>query len=171
MSKLLPSLLDYEEIENEKSDHVKSLSFYDLIRYFHTFMSIRLESAPQELQGMLRHCEIVQDLHSQGKDGILYDARFRRKKEQYPFICWGEYMADVVDGLPRRKFTGPSRPQPRPVPGLTPRPLPGLASMSTACLKYNSANGCTFRLCRYAHKCKKCGRTGHPAVKCYARSI
>ena len=172
LSKLLPTLLDYEESEKVKTDQVKALTFYDWICCFHTFMSIRLEFAPQELQGMLRHCEIVQDLHSQGKDGILYDARFRRKKEQYPFIGWGEYMADVVDGLPRRKFTMPTRPQLRPVSQLAPRPLPGSAPNPnpTPCLKYNSANGCTFRWCRYAHKCRKCGRLGHPAFKCYARA-
>ena len=99
ISKLLPSLFDYEE-QKEKNIQSRPLSFYQWVRCFHTYMSIRLGYAPQELQGMLRHCEIVQDLYGQGKDGMLYDARFRRKKEQYPFISWGEYLADIVDGLP-----------------------------------------------------------------------
>ena len=180
MSKLLPSLLDYEEGQKEKPSEVKPLPFYDWIRCFHTFMSLRLEYAPQEVQGMLRHCEIVQDLHGQGKDGVLYDARFRRKKEQYPFISWGEYLADIVDGLPRRKSsakpqplqwsTGPQSSTPQWSARPPPHPLQWPAPKPTSCFKYNSTTGCNSRTCKYTHRCLKCGRTGHPAFKCYAKS-
>ena len=179
MSKLLPSLLDYEEDPKEKSSEVKPLFFYDWVRCFHTFMSIRLEYAPQELQGMLRHCEIVQDLHGQGRDGILYDARFRRKKEQYPFISWGEYLADIVDGIPRRKSTSKPQslqwsmaPQPPHLQWSTrppSQPLQWPAPRPMVCFKYNSTAGCNIRTCKFTHKCRKCGRAGHPAFKCYAK--
>ena len=163
ISKLLPSLFDYEE-QKEKNIQSRPLSFYQWVRCFHTYMSIRLGYAPQELQGMLRHCEIVQDLYGQGKDGMLYDARFRRKKEQYPFISWGEYLADIVDGLPRRR---PSQPfKPLPFPQATQRPAP----TPYRCFKYNSTEGCHIRGCKFSHTCRKCGREGHPAFKCYART-
>jgi len=182
ISKLLPTLFEYEEAEVEKSGKSKNLSFYEWVRCFRTFMSIRLSHAPQELQGMLRHGEIVQDLHEQERDGILYDARFRRKKEQHPFIRWGEYLADVVDSLPKRKrFGGPSsaftpprswHPQPRPQygpPMSTPASLPRSAAAANVCIRFNTPQGCSLRQCRYIHRCARCGRPSHPSIKCFAR--
>ena len=164
ISKLLPSLFDYEEEQKEKQSQSRPLSFYQWVRCFHTYMSIRLGYAPQELQGMLRHSEIVQDLYSQGKDGMLYDARFRRKKEQYPFINWGEYLADIVDGLPRRRPSKPYKPQTYPQATQRSDPTP------YRCFRYNSTEGCHTRGCRFSHACQKCGRGGHPAFKCFART-
>ena len=34
------------------------------------------------------------------------------------------------------------------------------------CRAFNGVRGCTYRACRYAHKCGECGETGHPRQEC-----
>lgn len=136
-------------------------------------MSIRLERFPNELQGMLRHEEIVQDMQGQGKDGLSYDAKFRRLKEQHPFIKYGEYLAEIVNGLPpliNRLPTGnvPTRFRP---PVSQPRlSLPGqrnyMGKPNGVCYRFNSWAGCQIRQCLYRHACKKCGKPGHSIMIC-----
>ena len=87
----------------EKRGNAKEFNIYgfgEWARYFHTPMVIRLEYAPVELQGMLRHCKIVQYLFTQGRDSIQYDVHFRRGKEQHPSILRGKYLPDLVLSIP-----------------------------------------------------------------------
>ena len=82
----LPSLHNKEEEELKLGElKEKKLSFYEWIWCVRVLKSISSSHYPN-VQGMLRHEEIVQDLHGQGKDGMYYDAQFRRRKHQHPHI-------------------------------------------------------------------------------------
>ena len=186
ISRLLPTLQDEEEDMDKLEEKKKSkLTFSNWIRCYHTFMSIRLQYAPEELQGMLRHAENVQDLISQGRDGILYDAKFRRAKEQHPSIAWGEYIAQIVNGLPLLSAL-PARPpfRPRYLDYSAARPSSSQSinyskqdgSLSAnrrqyvkPCLKFNSTSGCLSNQCKFAHNCRYCGKVGHPVFRCWAK--
>lgn len=178
--KLLPTL-DDEEDKGEKID--RQLTFYQWLRCYRVLMSIRLQAYPDELQGMLRHEEIVQDLHAQNRDALAYDAQFRRLKEQHPVIQWGEYLSEVVMGLP-------SGPQPKSrLPLVNNRPagrfpqMPQVALQPqrpvltrpfshpepAVCAFFNTPRGCVKppSLCGFAHKCRACGKVGHPVSRCF----
>lgn len=161
MSKLLPD--NDEEEDDDRSDRKKPsapLSFYNWIKCYHTFMSIRLRYHSSELQGMLRYAEIIQDLHTQGRDFSNYDVQFRKDKQQWPEIKWGEYLHEIINKLSIRPTT--SR-----------RPIERFASQPTqerVCYGYNSPKGCTSRACIYKHSCRNCLKLGHPVQSCFKRN-
>lgn len=164
MVKLLPTLEDDESEKQDKKED-KKLTFYSWIKCYRVYMSIRLQAFPKEVQGMLRHSEIVQELQDQGRDGMLYDAYFRRYKEQFPEIKWGEYIAAVVNRLPWPQTRSWSnfnnfrrqRSQPR--------------NSEVFCVYFNTMRGCSKIDCRFAHRCRKCGRGGHPEARCYVKPM
>ena len=175
----------------------KKLSFYEWIKCFRVLKSTRLSHYPNELQGMLRHEEIVQDLHSQGKDGMYYDAQFRRRKHQHPHIGWWEYLADIVNNLPPLQgssatlrqgtralrprlrlsnpranyYTPPTMPMnfvaTQPKPMRFPQPQ---YRPRPICNFYNTPAGCLMQQCRFSHACKKCGRPGYSVQQCFQNS-
>ena len=159
IAKLLSTLVDSDD-EGKKSDSNTNIikGFNDWIRCFHTLMSIRLEFAPNELQGMLMHYEIVQDLLEQGRDGILYDAKFRRRREQHPSISWGEYLPDLVLGLPINSTTSASTSAYRSRPMFN-NPWQNFQNVAYPprtrgpCFKYNRITGCQDTQCQWSHKC------------------
>lgn len=180
MVKLLPSLeedIDPEErmtyrewsrtenLKRSKEVVDKKLSYYQWTRCFRIYMSLRLEMAPSELQGMLRHAEIVQDLASQGKDAIAYDALFRRAKEQHPSIQWGEYLAQIINNLPPRR---PQQTKPY-KPFYNNRVNLPQFGQQGICARFNSPTPCTYANCRYAHKCRICLQFGHPQQRCFRK--
>jgi hypothetical protein len=156
------------------------MSYFDWSRAYRVLMSLRLQHCPADLQGMLRHGEIVQNMYGQGKDGGKYDSEFRLTKAQHPHIKWGEYLAEVVDQLSvpqlRRNFSA-SKMEGRPETFRPPhrdmgRPVafrPPLPQEHLSCNAYNSLAGCNHGACRFAHRCKLCGKEGHPAYRCYSR--
>lgn len=157
----------------------KELTIMEWLRCYHTFMSLRLQTAPTEIQGLLRHAEIVQDLHQMGKDAVKYDALFRRTKDQHPFIGWGEYMAEIVIKLPMRPRFG-QLPNYRPSGQGFSRPASFGSGFPTQrpgfnrygfrpCTRFNSAAGCHIPNCTYQHKCLNCGKVGHSALRCFQR--
>lgn len=153
---LLDSEGDEDEKENKKIKKVTT--FYQWIACFHTVMSIRLKFFPDELQGMIRHTEIVQDLCSQGKDFIAYDRQFRKDKAQWPEIKWGEYLHEIVNKLPRLNRQQPSQSSQQQGQG------------QRVCFRYNSPGGCRVRQCRWVHRCRSCFRLGHSSQTCFARN-
>lgn len=146
---------------------------------FLVFMSIRVDFAPGETQGLLRHCQIVKNLWTRGKDGNRYDDQFRRLKEQHADIQWGEYMAELIDELPpimrhppvtrppSMTRTNAYRGGPSQVPGTYRRPFQLTAAAET-CFSFNSPGGCskTQQMCRFRHRCRKCLAVGHAINKC-----
>lgn len=161
----------FEEIE--EVEHLTLHKWYDS---FVIFMSIRLEYAPNEAQGLLRHCQIVKGIHSQGKDGVSYDCRFRRLKGQHPTIQWGEYLTELVSEIPsrlgmewhkaesfRRGRAGMQ------APGIRhPQHMNNVQQMGN-CTFFNTPKGCINSRCRYSHRCGKCGKTGHNTTRCWTK--
>lgn len=137
--------------KNDKNYNPTRLSFFNWTQCFHTFMSIRLQHAPHEVQGMLRHAEIVSDLQRQGRDGLHYDVKFRKIKQNFPEIKFGEYLNELVNSAKTLKSKASGNFRPR-----------------AACFKFNSVNGCFDKECKYLHKCSNCSRTGHPVQRCYS---
>jgi hypothetical protein len=153
---------DPESGQFEQILEKKKFSFTQWRRCYITYMSIRVKAFPKETQGLLRHLEIVEELQSQGLDGMTYDRKFRETKAQHPNIPWGTYLADLVIGslsvtralLPHRTTSLAAHPQP-----------------SRPCRAYNSPGGCNFPQCRFSHVCARCHRSGHAALRCFARSL
>lgn len=170
--------LDKGQFEQvEEVDHLSLHQWYDA---FVIFMSIRLEFAPHEAQGLLRHWQIVRGLQAQRRDGIHYDCQFRRLKEQHPDIAWGEYLAELVGEVPMlpftrgysqgRRFGSGFQGQPfgagyKPRPAYQPRPQYRPVGIRT-CHHYNAPNGCHILRCRFPHNCGRCKKPGHPAFQC-----
>ena len=122
IEKLLTAILEEADIEDAK-DKDKNFPFYNWIRGYRAFVSIILEFFPNELQGILCHGEIVQDLISIGKDGILYDAHFRRRKEQHSHVEFDEYLAHIVEGRPMLQRITPRKSIGNVTKTRTPRPF------------------------------------------------
>lgn len=151
--------MEYSKRSREKERSERKLTYFRWTRCFRTLMSLRLKSFPHELQGMLRHAEIAQDLHQRGKDAIEYDAEFRRAKEQHPSIQWGEFLAEIVVGL--------QEPQHKPA-------MSNIKASSKAqgiCRRFNTTENCKFANCKYAHKCSSCFTMGHPQYRCFKKPL
>lgn len=143
----------FEEIEDNAT-----LNFYSWIDAFITFMSVHLEFYPLDIQGMLRHFEIVKGFHAAGSDGVEYDYLFRRLKSRNADIVWGEYIAELARGVKPLRAVPLKKPDP-------PRNKPQWKT--GPCHNFNSASGCNFgSKCRYLHKCKKCASSDHPQFRC-----
>lgn len=190
INKLLPTLDDEED---EKREHKYKLTFYQWVKCYRIFMSIRVKAYPNEIQGLLRHGETVQDLHEQGRDCVLYDAKFRRFKEQHPDTKWGQYLPQVVDSLTKlqpdrsiplqfqNQYRGLGNQQSRYHRGMAshnttafpppppPPTLPSPALPSPVCFFFNSQQGCSKVSCTFQHRCRGCGGYGHPVWRCRGR--
>lgn len=143
----------FEEVEDNST-----MVFYSWIDAFITFMSIHLEFYPAEVQGMLRHFEIVKGFHVAGKDGIEYDYLFRRMKSRNSDMVWGEYIAEIAANLKERNQTQQKKAE---------QPPKKKPKRSGTCNKFNSAEGCKFGMkCYFAHKCRKCASPDHPEYRC-----
>lgn len=156
------SLVDgmFEEVEDNSS-----ITFYSWIDAYVIFMSVHLEFYPADVQGMLRHLEIVKGFHASGKDGVEYDYLYRRLKSRNADIVWGEYIAELANGI-KDKTKEASK--------LTSRkPFPAKKKTqwkSYSCNQFNSAAGCQLgSKCRYPHKCRNCMSPDHPSFRCSKR--
>lgn len=58
-------------------------------------MSVHLEFFPSDVQGMLRHFEIIKGFQTAEKDGIEYDYPFRGLKSRNADIVWGKYITEL----------------------------------------------------------------------------
>lgn len=151
----------FEEVE--EVEHLPLYKWYDA---FLIFMSIRLEYAPLEAQGLLRHCQIVKNLINNKKDGMFYDCQFRRLKAQHPDIAWGEYMTELVDEVPLLNANYSAQRK-----GANPYQASQMMRQPNevqACRFYNAPGGCRQPGCKYAHRCKRCNKFGHSQVACYS---
>ena len=173
----------FEHVEEE--EHLSLYNWYDA---FIVFMSIRLEYAPEEAQGLLRHWQVVRGLQNRKKDGVYYDCQFRRLKEQHPDIVWGEYLAELVAEVPflsgsnikhgsYRNFN-----QHASGSGNEFRPFSRTPPVNTNdqkfkrafqpgrpprfCFFFNLPRGCVNKNCAIPHKCRRCFKFGHSVQKC-----
>ena len=73
------------------------------------FISIHIEFNPTDIQGMLRHMQIVKKMCTQGKSGVESDTQFRRLRAQHDYIQWGEYLPELaadVEGESQQGYRG-----------------------------------------------------------------
>lgn len=155
----------FAEVEDNST-----ILFYAWIDAYIVFMSVHLEFFPADVQGMLRHLEIVKNFQTAGKDGVDYDYLFRRLKSRNADIVWGEYISELANGIKAKdKAKDPKSATVR-------RPFPASASRKPwnshtyTCNSFNSAAGCMLgQKCRFPHKCKKCSSPDHPQFRCSKR--
>ena len=130
---------------------------------FIVLISVHIEFFPCDIQGMLRHMQIVKKMASQGKDGVEYDTQFRRLKAQHAYIQWGEYLPELaadVDGAAKRHFRF-RKPYNR-----------GFQRVNRAsqrvrvCHILNSTEGCKTENCNFPHKCRRCLSGNYPLFRC-----
>ena len=143
----------FEEVEDNTN-----LVFYPWLDAFIIFMSIYLEFYPAEVQGLLRHLEIVKSFHSAGKDGVEYDYQFRRLKSRNSDMVWGEFISELAGTIKENKAAQQKKADSAKKKTQAKPPV---------CFKFNSAEGCKFgSRCKYTHKCKKCSSFDHPEYRC-----
>jgi hypothetical protein len=157
IAKLLPPLDDdYDSDGPARKAPKRPLNYFNWTRCFRVLMSIRLQHQPSDLQGMLRHGEIVQDLSVQPTTGVQYDAQVRRMMHQHPHIRWGTYMGEIVNKIDRNSQSRRTR-----------REKPADSTRSVMpCRLYNTPLGCKFSPCKFTHKCSGCSIFGHPIQNC-----
>lgn len=147
----------FEEVED-----TTNLNFYSWLDAYVVLMSINLEFRPQENQGMLRHLQIVKNMHSNGKDGVEYDYQFRRLKSLHKDIVWGEFMAELAGQI--KELRAPAKPQET---AKTHTKWPAGSKSRVACNRFNSLAGCRYGpKCTFAHHCRKCYSRDHPVHRC-----
>ena len=79
-----------EEVEDS------NLPIMQWVDAFIVFISVHIRTRPNDIQGMLRHLQIVKKMCAQGKNGVEYDTQFRRLRAQQPDIQWGEYLPELA---------------------------------------------------------------------------
>lgn len=163
----------FEEVESKVH-----LTFSSWLDSFIIFISLRIQSAPDETQGLLRHMQLIKNMYSQGKNGVEYDYQFRQAKAQHPTIQWGEYLPELSDEISAKeqKRTRPAWETSRlPIGQRRRTPWSGQPNSWSQqqnkpkhCYKFNSKEGCKNSNCQYPHRCRKCLRMGHPIMNCFS---
>ena len=153
------TLLDgaLEEVREEEN-----LTVTKWVDAFVIYMSVYLEFYQNDVQGMLRHIQIVKRMCSQGKNGIEYDTQFRRMRAQHSDIRWGEYlpeMAAEIEEIPRFRYGLKKTDRYRSF-------LRKQPTQKNVCYKFNSPEGCKRDKCYFPHKCRHCLSSNHPDFRC-----
>ena len=130
------------------------------ISAFQIFMTIYCQKKPSEFAELLVYQNLVKKLAAKGGNWARYDTHFRKLKRAKQF-AWNltqwELWADC----------SPSRYDDNRI-----RPMSGRTGTPTGyCARFHTTGKCTFRSCRYNHKCYKCNSSGHPASRCQGRSF
>ena len=134
-------------------------------------MSVSLEFNPSQAQGMLRHLQIVKQMHSAGKNAVEYDYKFRRLRSNHFGVQWGEYLAELANEIPSIKSQESKASYRKPDSRPQGKPRNGFPAFSTTrvglCFKFNAPSGCARgKTCRYLHKCLQCYSFDHPQYRC-----
>ena len=137
-------------------------SFYKWFDAFIVYMSIRGRYYPAELQGMLRHMELVKQVFHSGMDGASYDYLFRARKADFPSIPWGQYMPELA-----RTQKPQSKSKSQQGPGKQTYTKTG--RNQNQCNFFNFGK-CSRKACPYAHTCFACKRPDHGVMNCAKRS-
>ena len=134
-------------------------SILQWVKAFRRYTAVYMQKWPQEVQGLLKHAEVVQGLHEEGCDWRTYDTRFRRL-HAYGREVYGHINIDLYATAtrpprarqPTAEWQGPDRKG-----GKMPRGF---------CWEFHSGRHCEG--CSFSHQCYICG-SAHPATKCGKR--
>jgi hypothetical protein len=128
----------------------KMLNIGQWLSAFHVFLDIYKIKYPEEVSALLAYCNLIRDLERvYGTSAFqFYDRNFRAHRQFQP-LPWGNMHPELWI-----KATTLSAPQQRHV------------QMNKTCINYNKPQGCSYRNCRYEHKCGHCFKS-HPKFKCF----
>jgi len=136
------------------------MPFMDWISAFMVFMSIHVEFHSYDIQGLIRHFEIVKRIYSNGDNALAYDRQFRSLMARNKDIRFGEYIGELLEVVKLGRQFEARRDGYRQGPR-------GGATGSGLCYRFNSQGGCRFGArCRFLHRCGKCQSANHPLQHC-----
>ena len=143
----------------------KKLDSFDLWQSaFHVFMAIYAMKHLSKIPELLKYTEIIRKASIQfgGMGWKVYDEQFRMKQATTPTRNWGnidmELWLTVVAGSNCMSALNQAT-------RTTAQYVKPKLRFGT-CFAFNSAAGCHFVSCKFAHICGKCSRTGHGAPSC-----
>ena len=138
-------------------------NFPQWVKAFHIYMSLYLSQPIHYHEGpaLLKYIDTIGDLSERGGNWLTYDETFRALRS---VEGWG-WDTTVSELWLRAAQTG--IPKVSPAYGGTPFQNKGAIRRSSPnpCFAFNKGQMCDMRLCRYQHKCRRCG-AGHPMSKC-----
>ena len=138
-------------------------NFQQWMKAFHIYMSLYLSQPIHYHEGpaLLKYIDTISDLSERGGNWLTYDETFRALRS---LEGWG-WDTTVSELWLRAAQTG--SPKVSPAYGGTPFQNKGAIRRSSPnpCFAFNKGQMCDMRLCRYQHKCRRCG-AGHPMSKC-----
>ena len=145
--------------------HRKKIETFDMWQSaFNVFMSIYIARHPSRCLELLKYAELIRTASIQfpGFGWRAYDEQFRLRQEANPGRSWGEIDFELWLTVAAASVTSPA------ARGAN-IPPPTYRSKNIRhghCFAYNSASGCNFTNCKFAHTCQKCMRAGHGATRC-----
>ena len=138
-----------------ETNTVKDIPNFDTwVKAYCTYMAIYLMANPDRALEMVKYEHVIHDasLRYDWRSVLLYDITFHQAQSEEPGCSWGVMDTELYAEC----FTG------RVLPRL---PMGDKTRVQKACYPFNQGK-CTWKNCCYLHKYSKCGRMGHPAVKC-----
>lgn len=140
---------------------------------FMVFMSVFLESHPNEIQQLLKYMRDIRLLASRCAAWPWYEEQFRLKKARYPDSSWGvidnELWLLCMSGVGGSKpveiaHTNATHPNTGSQPFRATQGPNREGPETRTCWGYNRGK-CSYVKCRFAHVCGKCGGR-HPTFQC-----
>ena len=161
---------------------------------FLVFASIFVDFHPHRAQEMFKYIQIIRSAAVRfGSLGWrLYDKHFRMRQERKPMNPWSALDSELwfmfvvtnraqnqqsmlgqyqVRGhsSPPYAYQGSQAATNMSVGMKYPSSSQGSAGkVHGVCFEFNSGKGCSRKICRFPHKCLKCGKLGHPSTACWA---
>ena len=161
---------------------------------FLVYASIFVDFHPHRAQEMFKYIQIIRSAAVRfGSSGWrLYDRHFRMRQERKPMNPWSVldselwFLFVVTNRVQNRQSTlvqYQNRRHSSPLDTYQGAqaatnesfdikyPSSSLGSAGNArgvCFEFNSVKGCTRKICKFPHKCSKCGKPGHPSTACWA---
>lgn len=128
---------------------------------FLVFMSVFLQSHPDQTQPLLAYAELIRGAVANFLGGTWrhYDAQFRSRLEADPTHPWG-----VIDN--QLWLTLLSKPEPILVNVKASTAPEGKKPSPRWSFFFNSRKGCLRKPCGFDHKCSRCGSLSHSTVHC-----
>lgn len=142
----------------------KIVNINQWLQAFHVFVGVYTRRFPSEAPGLMKYCEIIQDLASRGFNWKFYDENFRFLRQSsastlpWGSVHWEPWLraqpSSLVSGKRSQPFTGPAK------AGDNQRVPHGF------CFKFHRGLDCAG--CAFKHTCFHCQRD-HRASQCNFR--
>ena len=150
-----------EWVETNTSKEIPNFNIW--AKAFRTYAAIYVAKYPEKAVDMLKYEHMIHDasLRFQWTAVLTYDVYFREYISADPTVSWGITNSELYTDC----FTGKALPTYK--PNLFGKPKQG--SAPKPCFQYKSK--CTWKNCKFQHRCSKCGKHGHPAFQCRTQEV